>query len=244
MMPTASTLRTILFGSIGTLVETSDVQREAFNLAFRAFDIDLFWDADTYREKLASPGGRNRISAELEAIGQDTSGVLVDAIYEEKTSQFIKRLVAGVEARPGVLNLIEQANHAGVPIGFVSGTDRRVIDAVLEGGVGLSASQFDLILSGTDARNAKPDPELYLFALKQLRVEPMHCVAIEDTQASGMAAVQAGIPVIHTPGAMTVDQSFENAGACMDNLDGLGIGPLALDALRLWHGDQARQNGA
>lgn len=240
----SSSLQALMFGSIGTLIESSHFQREAFNMAFRSFKVDVFWNEDAYRQRLQAPGGRNRIAAELEASGDDASQQRVEAIYEAKTSNFIDRLLAGVELRPGVLNLIEQANRVGIPVGLVSGTDRRVIDAAIEGAVGLKADMFALIVSGADARNAKPDPELYRLAVSRLDADPTGCVAIEDTPASAMAAVRAGIPVIHTPGVLTTDQHCDAAGARMANLDGLGIGTTALDALRIWHGEQSRKPAA
>lgn len=54
-------IRAIIFGGIGTLVETSELQRRAFNDAFTAFGVRWHWDRDTYRRLLSVPGGRNRI---------------------------------------------------------------------------------------------------------------------------------------------------------------------------------------
>ena len=38
------TFKAILFGSIGTLAETSDLQRNAFNEAFKISGLNWFWD--------------------------------------------------------------------------------------------------------------------------------------------------------------------------------------------------------
>lgn len=97
------TLRALLFGSIGAVVETSERQREAFNTAFRQFDVDLFWDQDTYQRLLQQPGGRRRIAEALANANVDADDGLVDAIYNKKTSLFLSTLRAGVEARPGVV---------------------------------------------------------------------------------------------------------------------------------------------
>jgi HAD superfamily hydrolase (TIGR01509 family) len=238
------TLRAILFGSIGAIVETSERQREAFNTAFRQFDVDLFWDRETYQRLLQQPGGRRRIAEALANAGFAADDALVDAIYNEKTSLFLSSLRAGVEARPGVVNLLEQAGQAGLAVGFVTGTDRRVVDAVIEGTVGINAAQFDLILSGTDAKNAKPDPEIYRFALSQLAMEPTECVAIEDTVVSGRAAMAAGIPVLFTPGALTEHDDWSSVEGQIASLETLGLGRHAINALQIWHADQLNQKAA
>ena len=40
--------KAVLFGSIGTLAETSDLQRDAFNEAFKISGLDWFWDCLLY----------------------------------------------------------------------------------------------------------------------------------------------------------------------------------------------------
>ena len=46
------TIQALFFGGIGTLLETSELQREAFNAAFREAGLDWHWSIDEYREML------------------------------------------------------------------------------------------------------------------------------------------------------------------------------------------------
>ena len=41
--------KAILFGSIGTLIETSDIQRESFNESFKETGLDWYWDEEDYK---------------------------------------------------------------------------------------------------------------------------------------------------------------------------------------------------
>jgi len=236
-------LHAVLFGAIGALVETSELQRTAFNTAFRHFDINVFWDQAEYEQLLQQPGGRLRIAKALQASAIEDES-LVDAVYNKKTALFLADLKAGIEPRPGVVNLLEQAGQAGLAVGFVSGTDRQVVDAVIDGAVGVLPSHFDLIISGIDAKNAKPNPEIYNFALEQLGLEPKQCLAIEDTVTSGQAAMTAGISVLFTPGAMTQREDWTSVDGQIANLESLGVGPTAIDALQIWHADQLSQKAA
>jgi beta-phosphoglucomutase-like phosphatase (HAD superfamily) len=45
-------LKAVIFGAIGTIAETSDLQRQAFNAAFAAAEIPWHWDQETYRKLL------------------------------------------------------------------------------------------------------------------------------------------------------------------------------------------------
>jgi phosphoglycolate phosphatase-like HAD superfamily hydrolase len=57
----------VLFGSIGALADTSELQREAFNDAFRAHGLDWTWSRDEYQQLLAESGGEQRIAAYAES---------------------------------------------------------------------------------------------------------------------------------------------------------------------------------
>ena len=41
-------MKSILFGSIGVLVESSEIQRKAFNEAFKEFGLDWYWNVANY----------------------------------------------------------------------------------------------------------------------------------------------------------------------------------------------------
>ena len=55
-------MKAVIFGSIGTLVETSDIQRQSFNQAFKTLDLDWYWDKDNYKKLLKKSGGANRVN--------------------------------------------------------------------------------------------------------------------------------------------------------------------------------------
>ena len=37
-------MKSILFGSIGSVVESSEIQRKAFNAAFKEFGLEWYWN--------------------------------------------------------------------------------------------------------------------------------------------------------------------------------------------------------
>ena len=77
--------KAILFGSIGTLIETSELQRSAFNQAFSKNGLDWNWSPAQYQDLLKKSGGRQRI----EDFAAD-QGIEVNAsnLHEEKTKIF------------------------------------------------------------------------------------------------------------------------------------------------------------
>jgi len=48
-------MKSILFGSIGVLAESSEIQRRAFNEAFMEFGLDWYWNVANYIKMLQKP---------------------------------------------------------------------------------------------------------------------------------------------------------------------------------------------
>ncbi|MCT6892494.1 MAG: HAD family phosphatase [Bombilactobacillus mellifer] len=54
-------------------------------------------------------------------------------------------------------------------------------------------SYFDFVLSGEEVKNNKPAPDIYLHALKKIKVDHRDCIVIEDSKFGIQAAKTAGI---------------------------------------------------
>ena len=54
--------KALLFGSIGSIVETSEIQRKSFNKAFKQYGLDWNWTKREYQKLLSKSGGKDRIT--------------------------------------------------------------------------------------------------------------------------------------------------------------------------------------
>ena len=54
--------KALLFGSIGSIVETSEIQRKSFNKAFKQHGLEWNWTKREYLSLLNKSGGKDRIS--------------------------------------------------------------------------------------------------------------------------------------------------------------------------------------
>ena len=201
---------TLLFGSISTLVDTSEIQRGAFNQAFVQHGLDWSWERDEYRDLLAGNGGQQRIADYAEQ-----AGVQVDAaaVHATKSEIFRASLDAlPLNPRPGVQETVEAAVEQGWRLALVTTTSAENVEALLSGlDSRLPRERFELILDRSDVDEPKPDPEAYLVALERLGETAANCVAIEDNVGGLQSATKAGITCVVFANENTAGHDFGDA---------------------------------
>lgn len=208
----------ILFGSISTLADTSELQRQAFNDAFAQHGLDWNWSRDDYRSMLGGNGGAQRIADFAAGRGEDVDAAAVHATK----SQLFQQLLAEVTLilRPGVRETIEHAKAAGHKLGFVTTTSKANVDALLAAlDPQVDASTFDVIVYDDHVEEKKPAPAAYVLALDWLGLTPADAVAIEDNVGGLRAARAAGLRCIAFPNANTSGAEFADATDIADQLD-------------------------
>lgn len=94
---------------------------------------------------------------------------------------------------PGARELITALAEAGVPLAVASSSIRPWVEACLERMRLLDA--FDVIVTGSDVREGKPAPEIYLVTASRLGIPPRACLAFEDAPAGILSARAAGMTV-------------------------------------------------
>ncbi|PTX54081.1 HAD superfamily hydrolase (TIGR01509 family) [Litoreibacter ponti] len=216
--------KAILFGSIGTIVETSHIQRDAFNAAFKEADLNWEWEEDEYRAMLGVPGGKGRIQRYADEHGVKVD---VDALHRRKSEIFQEKIALGLELRPGVAAVIYAAQEADVKLGFVTTTSQANIRAIFDGlGSTVTRDMFDFVGAAVMVGVGKPAPDIYRHALEVLNLDASDAIAIEDTPPAAEAAIRAGIETLAFPGAY-VDAPFGGVYDTTDHLtpEAFGLEP-------------------
>ena len=135
----------VLFGSISTLADTSELQRKAFNEAFEACGLDWHWSRDDYTAMLNSNGGAERIADYAASREEDVDAVAVHALKSEIFQKLLGE--STVSPRPGVVDIVTEAKNNDHKVGFVTTTSQGNIDALLAAlQPHISAEMFDLIV--------------------------------------------------------------------------------------------------
>ena len=178
----------LLFGSIGVLAETSEIQRQSYNQSFEEHGLDWYWNIANYCELLKTPGGKRRIK---DFSNVNLSDDIIESIHARKESIFYEQLKSGLSPRDGVMDCMKICKQKDIKIGFVTTTSQNNIDALEQAfDKYIDFKQFDLITTKTDVSKEKPSGEIYKFALSKLDVMPENTIAIEDTEVNQQAALE------------------------------------------------------
>lgn len=207
----------ILFGSIGTIADTSELQREAFNQAFAEHGLDWHWERDEYIALLEKSGGRQRIEDYARSVGQSVDA---EAIHDAKSKIFQQMLQEqSIEPRPGVTEVVQQAKQIGIKLALVTTTSEQNVSSLLKAVENsFTADDFDLIVNRSDVKASKPSEEAYLLTLDRLGQQPDDCIAIEDNLGGVESAKSAALTCVAFPNSNTAHHAFESADACVSAL--------------------------
>lgn len=225
-------LRALIFDVDGTLAETEELHRKAFNAAFSELGLNWQWDVPTYGRLLKITGGKERIAAYADEIG--ATGIDPKPLHLLKTEIYNRELRAGgLTLRAGVKDLIMWAKRRGLKLAIATTTSRPNIETLLAVTLGPDAHRdFVAIITGEDVLKKKPDPEAYQLALAQLGVVASDAIAFEDSRNGVVAARMAGLRVIVTPSLYTEQDAFSEASFIIPTLEPVHLASVGLaDAL-------------
>ncbi|PLV59969.1 HAD family phosphatase [Thermotoga sp. KOL6] len=112
-------------------------------------------------------------------------------IQEEKSRVFAELL----KENPGIKEALSFAKSKGVKLALATSTSKEEALQRLEK---LKLKKFfDVMVFGDQVKNGKPNPEIYLLALKKLRVNPSKVIVFEDSKSGVKAALGAGIERVY-----------------------------------------------
>ncbi|HZF24925.1 MAG TPA: HAD-IA family hydrolase [Steroidobacteraceae bacterium] len=218
-------LAALIFDVDGTLADTEEAHRRAFNRAFRMHGLDWHWSVELYADLLDVTGGQERISHYIDRLPlpspqREALRSQTFAIHGTKTRVFAELVGLGAVApRAGIRRLLVEARSAGIRLAIASTTTRANVESLI-GAIlgGTTLRWFDVIATGNVVRHKKPAPDIYDLALTDLGTSASQSIAFEDSAIGLQAAKAAGLFTVATPSKWTVAQDFSAADLVLPSL--------------------------
>ena len=219
------TLEALIFDVDGTLADTEDVHRRAFNLVFERHRLGWVWQPPQYRELLSVAGGKERLAWFIDTLPVSGAGRvhlrrLVPTLHAEKNRCYRHLVMSGaLRLRPGIERLMTEAREAGCRLAIATTTSAVNVESLLQATLGSAGpAMFSAIACGDEVRIKKPSPYVYHLALRRLGLRAHQAVAFEDSLNGLRSAVGAGLRTIVTPTYWSRHEDFSAASLELPHL--------------------------
>ena len=209
-------ISTIIFDVDGTLAETEELHRKAFNQAFKDKGLNWHWGIKLYGDLLKIAGGKERLKfyqanflrPEIPLSDDDIS-----VLHNEKTeiySNFVKN--GSLTLRPGIRSLIENSLKRNISLAISTSTSHSNLLSLIESCFKKKPEDIFCCLSTGDlVKKKKPASDLYDLVIDQMSIDPTECLAVEDSRIGLLAAKSAKIKVLVSPSSYHLTDDFVEA---------------------------------
>jgi HAD superfamily hydrolase (TIGR01509 family) len=178
----------MIFDLDGTLVDTNDAHVEAWHRAFKELGHAV------PRERIFDEIGKGSDKLPVAILAGEADGNLIEALRRcvgELYPELARR--RRFRVMPGAVELLHELRRRGIRTALATSGRDDLVDATLDSAGVDFRSLVDVTVTGSDAKNSKPDPDIVISALRRLRVEPDACAMIGDTPYDGEACRAAGV---------------------------------------------------
>ncbi|MBB4826229.1 phosphoglycolate phosphatase/pyrophosphatase PpaX [Sporosarcina luteola] len=178
-------MKAVLFDFDGTLADTLPICFYSFQKVFETFDNRKLTSLQV--EELFGPSETGILHHHLLHPAKEEAIELFYHTYSDYHHEF-------VQEDKEINDLLRLLKSLHIKIGIFTGKGRRSLDISLE--ALQMEGLFDVIVSGDDVVNPKPDPEGLIKAINLLGVNKADSVFVGDSDADILAGKQAGVTTI------------------------------------------------
>lgn len=142
-------------------------------------------------------------------------------LYQKRQEIFLQLVAEKLEILPGLIESLHLFKDNQIKIALASSGTTKYINLVLK--KFRLSKYFNVIISGDDVKNGKPDPETYLIACQKLGLKPEECLVLEDATNGIEAAKKAGCKCIAINNPYTPPQDRTKADLILDSLSEIDL---------------------
>lgn len=185
-------IKGILFDMDGLILDTEKLYCRFWQEAARILGYPMTMEQALGMRSLNRHAGEAKLKSYF---GEGISYTEVREKRIELMDAFVEK--EGVTTKPGIWELLaflqkKQIRTAIATSSPIGRTKKYLSSVHLE-------NEFDAIVSGYMVEHGKPEPDIYVYAARQLGLEPENCIVLEDSPAGILAAYRAGCMPVMIP---------------------------------------------
>ena len=181
-----SKIKAILFDMDGVLIDAKEWHYEALNKALHLFGMEI----SRYDHLITYDGLPTKRKLEMLTKERELPKGLhsfINKLKQQFTLELIHTNCKPFFEHEYALTMLKKNNYL---IGLCSNSIRMTVEVMLKKAMILD--YFDITLSNEEVKLSKPDPEIYLSAMKKLNVLPKETLILEDNEHGIKAAIASG----------------------------------------------------
>ena len=183
-------IKAIIFDMDGVLIDAKDWHYEALNKALKLFGIEI----SRYDHLVTYDGLPTRKKLEILSTEKGLPRGLHEFINEMKQQYTMEIIYTRCKPRFHHEYALSKLKQEGYRIAVCSNSIRKTMELMLEKASLLP--YVDFYLSNQDVKNPKPNPEIYIKAIKKLNISPKECMIVEDNEKGIKAAEASGAHIM------------------------------------------------
>jgi HAD superfamily hydrolase (TIGR01509 family) len=180
----------ILFDMDGTLIDSEPLWLKT-EIEVMA-EVGCHWDEQDQINCLGGPAERTERYMQERSQNIKPYGYFINRLHEVMRARITNEL----DLIPNALSLLKECKDEGIKTALVTASSRDLMTIVLKR---FPPGTFDVVVSGDDVEKSKPDPAPYLLAAKQLSVDILKCLVLEDSLTGVQSGLSSGAKVIGIP---------------------------------------------
>ncbi len=179
-------IKAVIFDMDGVLIDAKEWHYEALNKALDLFGVNISrvehlntYDGLPTKKKLQLLSSEKSLPVGLHQFINDMKQIYTMEYVATKCKPRFEHEYA-----------LSRLKREGFKLAVASNSIRKTITSMMENASLIS--YLDFYLSNQDVTKGKPDPEIYLKAIDQLKLSPQECLIVEDNENGKKAARASG----------------------------------------------------
>ena len=204
--------KAFLFDMDGTLIDAFGAYEAAFVEAFKS----VGW---VYKKGMLEPF-YGQVDKEILRImlKKDRVDDEVERLVELKRRHYLKIARDAIKILPCAVEVIKILKDKNVKVAIATSGQRSATEIAVDK-LGIRDA-VDSVITGTEVKKGKPDPELFFRAAEMMNVLPNQCIVVEDSLHGIEAGKRAGMMTVAVGTGKTSEEELKKArpDVVVDNL--------------------------